>query len=70
MTDWLPDVYCAILISLSIVIAAAAGFWAGRMREQLALLEILRPEPMCGAKWGNRHAQKKRPRQLPRPLQH
>lgn len=43
MTDWLPDVYCAILISLSIVIAAAAGFWAGRMREQLALLEILRP---------------------------
>ena len=43
MTDWLPDVYCAILISLGIVIAAATGFWAGRMREQLALLEILRP---------------------------
>ena len=43
MTEWLPDVYCTILISLGIFIAAAAGFWAGRIREQLALLEMLRP---------------------------
>ncbi len=43
MNDWLPCGYALSLIGVSMVIAAAAGFWAGRMREQLALLEIFRP---------------------------
>lgn len=44
MTDMLPCPYAASLIGLATVIAAVLGFWIGRMREQLALLEILRPE--------------------------
>ena len=44
MTDMLPCQYAASLIGLATVIAAVLGFWIGRMREQLALLEILRPE--------------------------
>ena len=44
MTDLLPCPYAATLIGLATVIAAVLGFWIGRMREQLALLEILRPE--------------------------
>ena len=44
MTDLLPCPYAATLIGLSSVGAAILGFWIGRMREQLALLEILRPE--------------------------
>lgn len=44
MNDWLPCPYAASLISLATLIAAAMGFWIGRMREQLALLETLRPE--------------------------
>lgn len=44
MTDWLPCPYAAALIGLSTVVAAAMGFWIGRMREQLAMLELLRPE--------------------------
>ena len=43
MNDWLPCGYALSLIGLSMVIAAVAGYWAGRMREQLALLEMLRP---------------------------
>ncbi len=45
MSDWLPCSYAAMLIGISTVIAAAIGFWAGRMREQLALLEMFRPDP-------------------------
>ena len=44
MTDLIPCPYAAILIGGSTVIAAVIGFWVGRMREQLALLEVLRPE--------------------------
>lgn len=44
MTEWMPCVYAAMLIGGSTAIAAAIGFWAGRMREQLALLEMCRPE--------------------------
>ena len=44
MTEWLPCPYAAMWIGGSTVIAAVIGFLAGRMREQLALLEILRPE--------------------------
>ena len=42
--DWLPCPYAASLIGITTVIAAIMGFWIGRMREQLALLETLRPE--------------------------
>ena len=44
MTGLIPCLYAAFLIGASTAIAAVIGFWAGRMREQLALLEILRPE--------------------------
>ena len=44
MTELIPCLYAAMLIGGSTAVAAAIGFWAGRMREQLALLEILRPE--------------------------
>jgi hypothetical protein len=44
MTDWLPCAYAAMLMGASAVIAGAIGFVAGRMREQLALLELFRPE--------------------------
>lgn len=44
MTELLPCPYAAALIGVSSVGAAILGFWIGRMREQLALLEILRPE--------------------------
>ena len=44
MTDWLPCAYASILIGGSTAMAAVIGFWTGRMREQLALLEILHPE--------------------------
>jgi zinc transporter ZupT len=40
----IPCLYAAMLIGISTAVAAVIGFWAGRMREQLALLEILRPE--------------------------
>jgi hypothetical protein len=43
MNDWLPCPYAAMLIGTSTVIAAVFGFYAGRMREQLALLELFRP---------------------------
>ena len=43
MNDWLPCPYIASLVGLATVVAAALGFWIGRMREQLALLEIFRP---------------------------
>ena len=44
MTAWLPCAYASVLIGVCTVIAGALGFWAGRMREQLALLETFRPE--------------------------
>jgi putative Mn2+ efflux pump MntP len=44
LNDWLPCPYAASLIGLATVIAAVLGFWIGRMREQLALLETLHPE--------------------------
>ncbi len=44
MNDWMPCPYAASLIGLSTIIAAVVGFWIGRMREQLALLEAFRPE--------------------------
>ena len=44
MNSWLPCGYAFTLIGVGMVIAAAAGFWAGRKREQLALLEMFRPE--------------------------
>jgi hypothetical protein len=39
MTDWMPCLYALVLMGL----AAAVGFWLGRMREQLALLEMCKP---------------------------
>jgi hypothetical protein len=39
MTEWLPCIYALALMGA----AAAAGFWLGRMREQLALLEMCKP---------------------------
>ena len=44
MTDLIPCLYAALLIGATAVTAAAAGFVAGRVREQLALLETFRPE--------------------------
>jgi putative Mn2+ efflux pump MntP len=44
LNDWLPCPYAASLIGLATAIAAVLGFWIGRMREQLALLETLHPE--------------------------
>jgi putative Mn2+ efflux pump MntP len=44
MNDLLPCPYAATLIGLTTLVAAVMGFWIGRMREQLALLEVLRPE--------------------------
>jgi hypothetical protein len=39
MTEWLPCFYALGLMGA----AAALGFWLGRMREQLALLEMCKP---------------------------
>ncbi len=44
MNDWLPCLYATTLIGAGTVAAAILGFMVGRMREQLALLEIFRPE--------------------------
>lgn len=44
MNDWLPCIYAAILIGAAAVFSAGLGFMAGRMREQLGLLETFRPE--------------------------
>lgn len=52
MNDWLPCIYAAILIGTSSAIAGVVGFLAGRMREQLHLLETFRPEDSLPApKW-------------------
>ena len=40
VTNWLPCSYASVLI----LAAAAVGFWLGRWREQLALLQLLKPE--------------------------
>jgi hypothetical protein len=39
MTDWLPCLYALFLMGA----AATVGFWLGRWREQLALLEMCKP---------------------------
>jgi hypothetical protein len=39
MTEWLPCLYALFLMG----VAATAGFWLGRLREQLALLEMCKP---------------------------
>jgi hypothetical protein len=44
MNDLLPCLYALVLMAGSAVAAAAVGFWAGRWREQLSLLELLKPE--------------------------
>ena len=44
MTAWLPFAYASVLIGVCKVIAGALGFWAGQLREQLALSEAFRPE--------------------------
>jgi hypothetical protein len=44
MNDWMPCFYAAMLMGGSSVVVAFIGFMAGRMREQLALLEMFRPE--------------------------
>ena len=44
MNDWLPCLYAATLMGVTAVAAASIGFVVGRMREQLALLELFRPE--------------------------
>lgn len=42
--DWLPCVYALGLIGLGSTLAAVVGYWAGRWREQLSLLQICKPE--------------------------
>ena len=44
MSDWMPCLYAAVLIGLSAAVAWGLGYWAGRVREQRALLGILTPE--------------------------
>jgi hypothetical protein len=44
MTNWLPCLYATGLIAAGSAVAATLGYWAGRWREQLWLLEILKPE--------------------------
>ena len=44
MIDWLPCAYASVLMGVCTVIAGTLGFWVGRMREQLALLETFRPD--------------------------
>ncbi len=44
MNDWLPCLYAVALIGGTSVAAAIIDFMVGRMREQLALLEMFRPE--------------------------
>ncbi len=44
MEYWLPCWYASLWILGSIAVALVAGYSLGRMREQLVLLEILRPE--------------------------
>lgn len=41
---WLPSWYASIWILVSMGIALVAGYELGRLREQLSLLEVLRPE--------------------------
>jgi hypothetical protein len=36
---WLPCAYAVGLIGVGMLVAGAAGYWLGRYREQLALLE-------------------------------
>ncbi|MGA8515445.1 MAG: hypothetical protein WB821_11850 [Burkholderiaceae bacterium] len=44
MTEWLPCLYAATLIAMGTVVAGSLGYTIGRWREQLALLEMCRPE--------------------------
>jgi membrane protein DedA with SNARE-associated domain len=44
MTHWLPCLYATVLITAGSAVAAALGYLVGRWREQLWLLEILKPQ--------------------------
>ena len=44
MSDWIPCAYAVTLIGIGMAAAGAASYLLGRWREQLRLLEILRPE--------------------------
>lgn len=44
MTDWLPCLYALLLIAMGCAFSSALGYRVGRWREQLALLEICKPE--------------------------
>lgn len=39
-----PCLYALSLIGIGSAVSALAGYWLGRWREQLSLLEICRPE--------------------------
>lgn len=42
--DWIPCAYALSLIGIGMAVAAVASYHLGRWREQLSLLEALRPE--------------------------
>ena len=44
MTDWMPCDYALALIAGGMAASGMVGFWLGRWREQLALLEVFHPE--------------------------
>jgi membrane protein DedA with SNARE-associated domain len=44
MSNWLPCLYATALIAIGSAVSAVAGYWLGRWREQLWLLEIFKPE--------------------------
>ncbi len=44
MNDWLPCLYALALIGTASAIAGIVGYWLGRWREQLWLLEVCKPE--------------------------
>lgn len=43
MNDWLPCLYATALIAIGSAFSVALGYWLGRWREQLWLLEICKP---------------------------
>ena len=44
MNDWIPCAYALSMIGIGMAVAAVASYLLGRWREQLYLLEVLRPE--------------------------
>ena len=44
MSEWVPCAYASSLIGAGMAVAIVAGYLLGRWREQLHLLEVLRPE--------------------------